>query len=70
MIKIIGCWCIRTKVIQSKIPFDQQENFYENVPEIFVAPCIEHLLFKDNFGRRPTDLTYDLRCECSKLSNG
>ena len=70
MIKIIGHWRIRTKIIQSKIPFDQQENFYENVPEIFVAPCVEHPLFKDNFGRRHTDPPCDLRCECSKLSDG
>ena len=25
MIQIIGCWCIKTKGIQSEIPFDQQE---------------------------------------------
>ena len=38
MIQIIGCWYLRTKIIQSETPFDQQENFYENVDEIFVAP--------------------------------
>ena len=70
MIQIIGCMCIRTKIIQSEIPFDQQEHFYENVDEIFVDPCVEHPLFKDNFGRRRTNLPYDLCCECSKLSNG
>ena len=49
MIQIIVCWCIRTKIIQSEIPFDQQKNFNENVDEIFVAPCVKHPLFKDNF---------------------
>ena len=70
MIQITGCWCIRTKIIPSEIPFDEQENFYENIDEIFVAPCAEYPLFKDNFGRCCTDLPYDLRYEYSKLSTG
>ena len=70
MIQIIGCWYIRTKIIQSETPFDQQENFYENVDEIFVAPCVEDPLFKNNFGHCRTNPLYDLQYECSKLSNG
>ena len=66
MIQIIGCWFIKTK----NIPFDQQENFYGNVYQIFVGPCVEYLLFKDNFGRRRTNPPFDLPCECSKLCNG
>ena len=57
-------------MIQSEIPFDHQETFFANVDEIFVAPCIEHQLFKDVVASRHTNPPFDLPCECSKLSNG
>ena len=57
----------KAKMIQSEIPFDQQETFFTNVEEIFVAPCVKHPLFKDVLGRRRTYLQFGLPHECSKL---
>ena len=54
----------KAKMIQSEIPFDQQETFFANVDEIFVASCIKNLLFKDVLGRRRTYLQFGLPHEC------
>ena len=57
----------KAKMIQSEISFDQQETFFANVDEIFVAPCVQHALFKDVLERRRTYLQFGLPRECSKL---
>ena len=54
----------KAKMIQSEIPFDQQETFFANVDEIFIAPCVKHPLFKDVLGRRRTYLQFGLQHEC------
>ena len=70
MIEIIACWCIRRKIIEYGISFSEQKNFHESVNEIYVAPCAEHPLFKDRFGRRCTNPPFDLPCECLEFNKG
>ena len=68
MIQLSGCWCIRRKIIEPGISISAQENFHENVNEIYVAPCSEHPVSKYCFGRRRTDLPFKLPCECWELN--
>ena len=57
MIQIIVCQCTKQKFSEAAVGFYTEQKFYPQIKEVFVAPCLRHLMFKDRFRTVQVDTT-------------
>ena len=60
------CSCTQQKLRGNGVDFYSSKRFYQNIEEIFVAPCSRHPFFKERIGSRFIDVT----CNCANREKG
>ena len=66
MIQIICCSCTQQKLRRNGVDFYSNKRFYQNIEEMFVAPCSTHPFIKERIGSRFIDVI----CNCANLEKG
>ena len=56
MVQIICCRCTQQQLRDAGVDFHKEQNFYQDVKNVFVAPCSTHPMFKDRFRNVEVDI--------------